>query len=83
MPNGTTFVIFAFLIRIVSGFGAATTSTASLTLLTETFQDDIASAMVTYISILISLNDVPVPLRSFRLETPLLHKNANEHTLLK
>ena len=46
MPNTTTFVTYSFIIRIVSGIGAATTSTASLTLLSQTFQDNIAPAMV-------------------------------------
>ena len=54
MPDGEMFVIFSFVIRIVSGIGAATTSTASLTLLSQTFPDDIATAMVFQMSSMFS-----------------------------
>ena len=46
MPTSETFVAYSLVIRIFSGVGAAATSTASLTLLSQTFKDNIASAMV-------------------------------------
>ena len=46
MPTSETFVAYSLIIRIFSGIGAAATSTASLTLLSQTFKDNIASAMV-------------------------------------
>ena len=46
MPDGNTFIIFCFLIRIVSALGAAATQTASLTLVVQYFHDNISPAMV-------------------------------------
>jgi len=45
MPTKETFIAYSFIIRIFSGVGAATTSTASMTLLSQNFKGHIASAM--------------------------------------
>jgi len=45
MPNKLSFIIFCFLVRIVCGLGAATTSTSCFTLLTMTFKENLSPAM--------------------------------------
>eukprot|EP00794_Sanderia_malayensis_P011822 gene11822-13046_t len=45
MPDGHIFIIFCFLVRVVSGLGATATSTASLTLLVQHFHENISPAM--------------------------------------
>lgn len=46
MPTKVYFITYCFLIRIVSGLGAAATSTSAFTLLTRTFKDNLSPAMV-------------------------------------
>ncbi len=46
MNDENTFIIFSFLIRIVSALGSAATSTASITLVVQYFHDDISPAIV-------------------------------------
>ena len=46
MPDGTVFIVFCFLIRIVSALGSAATSTACLTLLAQEFEDNLSPAVV-------------------------------------
>ncbi len=46
MPDGTVFIVFCFLIRIVSALGSAATSTSCLTLLAQEFEDNLSPAVV-------------------------------------
>ncbi len=46
MNDENTFIIFSFLIRIVSALGGTATSTAALTLVVQYFHDNISPAMV-------------------------------------
>ena len=50
MPDGTVFIVFCFLIRIVSALGSAATSTACLTLLAQEFEDNLSPAVVRSLS---------------------------------
>ncbi|XP_065062785.1 MFS-type transporter SLC18B1-like [Rhopilema esculentum] len=45
MPDKETFVAFCFLIRIVSAIGGAATSTSALTIITQTFKDNLSPAV--------------------------------------